>query len=95
MRTDILPALQSGSSNQGGTGRKWEESCSPETRQAAGRPGARQRAAEEETAVIEAVISIGSRQRRHQARHRAGESISQAAKPEGHDESESPQHDDP
>lgn len=33
-----------------------------ETRQATGRPGARQRAAEEETAVIEAAISIVSRQ---------------------------------
>lgn len=55
---------------------------------------ARQRAAEEETAVIEAVISIGSRPRRHQAHHdHAGESVSQAVgQKEGQDESESSPH---
>lgn len=35
-----------------GKGMKGRKSCSLKTRQATGRPGARQRAAEEETAVI-------------------------------------------
>lgn len=46
--------------------------------------------------MIEAVISIGSRPRRHQAYHHAGESFSQAvSRRKAHDESESSPHHDP